>query len=111
MRSQQWERVQSKKKQGLVSGEIIALAGAGADDLWARDAGWPQPYPGRQGDNADRLRRLPDDNIRSLLEAHDGSLWIGTTHGLAHLKMTAGQDAITAANIHTFTTADGLAVM
>ena len=28
---------------------------------------------------------LPDDFIRSLYSDRDGSLWIGTRHGLAHL--------------------------
>jgi ligand-binding sensor domain-containing protein/signal transduction histidine kinase len=80
---------------GLSSNVILSLASGTSSDLWI---GTPDglnllhPGPaGRNGREAIRVERftsadgLPDDFIRSLYTDRDGSLWIGTRHGLSHL--------------------------
>jgi signal transduction histidine kinase len=43
---------------------------------------------------------LPNSNVRSLTEASDGTLWIGTDNGLSHLEGNS---------LHNFTVGNGLA--
>jgi ligand-binding sensor domain-containing protein/signal transduction histidine kinase len=100
---------------GLSSNVILSLAGGAGGDLWIgtpnglnllhRQTAGPSTAL-RAGPTASRGRRddkfvskkepvrierftsadgLPDDFIRSLYSDRDGSLWIGTRHGLAHL--------------------------
>ncbi len=79
---------------GLSSNVILSLAGGANGDLWI---GTPDglnllhPGPGkREGAAKGKVERfttadgLPDDFVRSLYADPDGSLWIGTRHGLAH---------------------------
>ncbi len=81
--------------EGLSSNVILSLAGGPGDDLWI---GTPnglnllhQSRANQGRANQGRVQKftsaegLPDDFIRSLYTDHDGSLWIGTGHGLAHL--------------------------
>jgi ligand-binding sensor domain-containing protein/signal transduction histidine kinase len=94
---------------GLSSNVILSLASANGSDLWI---GTPDglnllhPEPAdRNGRPTVRVQRftsadgLPDDFIRSLYTDFDGSLWIGTRHGLAHLA---------AGKFTSFSSLDGL---
>jgi ligand-binding sensor domain-containing protein/signal transduction histidine kinase len=81
--------------EGLSSNVILSLADGADGDLWiGTPDGLNLLHPDRARNHrrpADRVERftsadgLPDDFIRSLYTDHDGSLWIGTRHGLAHL--------------------------
>ncbi len=79
---------------GLSSNVILALASGAGRDLWVGTPdGLNLLHP--TGTAADNWRKvqvtrftaadgLPDDFIRSLYTDRDGSLWIGTRHGLGH---------------------------
>jgi ligand-binding sensor domain-containing protein/signal transduction histidine kinase len=81
---------------GLTSNVILSLADGANGDLWV---GTPDGLnllhsDGVQGNGQPRIRvqrftaaeGLPDEFIRSLYTDRDGSLWIGTRHGLSHLS-------------------------
>jgi ligand-binding sensor domain-containing protein/two-component sensor histidine kinase len=94
---------------GLSSNVILALADGPGGDLWI---GTPdglnllhnEPMP-PHGQARVRIQRftaangLPDEFIRSLYTDRDGSLWIGTRHGLSHL---------TGGKFTSFSSMDGL---
>ncbi len=91
---------------GLSSNVILSLAGGPNGDLWIGTPDGlnllhPGPHPGPdpgphlgphlgQSPTKGKVEKfttadgLPDDFIRSLYSDPDGSLWIGTRHGLAH---------------------------
>jgi ligand-binding sensor domain-containing protein/signal transduction histidine kinase len=84
---------------GLSSNVILSLAGGAGGDLWVGTPdglnllhpGVGQKSSGGPKGSGQKIERftsadgLPDDFIRSLYSDRDGSLWIGTRHGLAHL--------------------------
>ena len=84
---------------GLSSNVILSLAGGAGGDLWIgtpnglnllhrRTAVEGSAVPTNKQVRIERFTSadgLPDDFIRSLYSDRDGSLWIGTRHGLAHL--------------------------
>jgi ligand-binding sensor domain-containing protein/signal transduction histidine kinase len=80
---------------GLASNVILSLAGGAGGDVWV---GTPDGLNLLHSDTTHsgsgsnvRVKRftltdgLPDDFIRSLFTDRDGSLWVGTRHGLSHL--------------------------
>jgi ligand-binding sensor domain-containing protein/signal transduction histidine kinase len=86
---------------GIPTSALVAAAEAPDGELWmagerSRLGVWNgaafRAYP---------LKSLPEfGSVRALLTSEDGTVWIGTTHGLIRLK--AGQE-------HLFTVKDGLA--
>jgi ligand-binding sensor domain-containing protein/signal transduction histidine kinase len=82
-------------EDGLSSNVILSLASGTGRDLWiGTPDGLNRLHPGpadRNGREKVRVQRftsadgLADDFIRSLYTDRDGSLWIGTRHGLSHL--------------------------
>jgi ligand-binding sensor domain-containing protein/signal transduction histidine kinase len=73
----------------LSSNVVLSLADAPAGDVWV---GTPNGLNRLRPEGAQRgsvktftsADGLPDDFIRSLYTDQDGSLWVGTRHGLAH---------------------------
>ncbi|WP_058186718.1 sensor histidine kinase [Terracidiphilus gabretensis] len=94
----------------LLSKVILSLAPArGPDDIPALWVGTPDGLNRVRGSAVDSFTSadgLPDDFIRSLLVDRDGSLWVGTRHGLAHWNFSP--DGRTVVRRKTFTHADGL---
>ena len=88
---------------GLSSNVILSLADGARRRPVDRHAQRTQPAPPRtRARVAERFTSadgLPDDFIRSLYTDRDGSLWIGTRHGLAHLA---------AGKFTSFSSMDGL---
>jgi ligand-binding sensor domain-containing protein/two-component sensor histidine kinase len=92
--------------QGLASNEILALAPAlKSDSLWVGTPDGLSYFDHNRAVTLTASEGLPDDNIRSLLLAHDQTLWIGTSHGLASLPHA---DPGQAKSMRVWTKADGL---
>ena len=82
-------------EDGLSSNVILSLASGTGEDLWIGTPdglnllhSGPVDRNGREKVKVQRFTSadgLPDDFIRSLYTDRDGSLWIGTRHGLSHL--------------------------
>jgi signal transduction histidine kinase/ligand-binding sensor domain-containing protein len=91
-------------KNGLASDVILSLAAANGD-VWV---GTPDGLSRIRGGSIVTFTSadgLPDDFIRSLLEDADGSLWIGTRHGLTHWSKPGDT---TPGTMRTYTQDDGL---
>ncbi len=94
---------------GLSSNVILSLAGGANGDLWiGTPDGLNLLHPVQSAGKATAKGKiekftsadgLPDDFIRSLYSDPDGSLWIGTRHGLAHRE---------AGKFTTYSSLDGL---
>ena len=88
--------------RSLTSPVILCLQPAqdGSNDLWVGTPdGLNRVSPGKAVQKITSFNGLPDDYIRSLAAAFDGSIWVGTRHGLDHIQGSK----------HTvFTTMDGL---
>lgn len=87
------------EKNGLLNTCILALAEDLNRDLWIGTRGGGV-FRYRNGSFTHYTKdQVPDDRIRSIVAARDGSVWFGTGAGLTRLKNE---------QFRTFTTADGL---
>ena len=85
--------------------QIRALAFDANGDLWIgmRDRGVVRLHAGERTDALTTRDGLPSDDIRSFLQARDGTLWIGTFKGLVQWKagrIVRGPDALDGASIN-----------
>jgi signal transduction histidine kinase/ligand-binding sensor domain-containing protein len=94
----------------LLSKVILSLAPVkspdGVPELWVGTPDGLNRVRGSAVDSFTSADGLPDDFVRSLLVDRDGSLWIGTRHGLAHWWFSP--DGRTVVRRKTLTHADGL---
>jgi signal transduction histidine kinase/ligand-binding sensor domain-containing protein len=73
----------------LTSSVILCLQPAldGSGGLWVGTPdGLNLVVPGKAVQKITSLNGLPDEYIRSLAAASDGSIWVGTRHGLDHIE-------------------------
>src|SRR6185369_8061301 len=89
------------EKDGLINTCIFALAEDLNGDLWIATRGGDGVFRYHNGSFTQYKKNqgLPDDRVRTIIVARDGSVWFGTGSGLARLKNE---------KFRTFTTADGL---
>ncbi len=88
--------------------QIRALAFDGSDDLWVgtRDRGVVRLHAGVLTAALTTHDGLPSDDIRTLYLTRDGSMWIGTFHGLVHWKegeLVRGPAALDGTAIYSIT--------
>jgi ligand-binding sensor domain-containing protein len=72
---------------GLARASILSLAKA-REGFWAGTytEGAMRIQQDRVVERLNRESGLPSNEVRALLESADGSLWVGTTHGLVHRR-------------------------
>lgn len=89
------------EKDGLVNTCIFALAEDLNHDIWIATRGGDGVFRYHNGSftQITKSQGLPDERVRSILSARDGSVWFGTGGGLARLKNE---------QFRTYTTGDGL---
>ncbi len=79
--------VYDREDHPALSHDVYDFAEAPDQSLWiATDGGGLARLRGGQWSALTRKDGLPDDRIRALCQASDGSLWIGTVGGLARLR-------------------------
>jgi ligand-binding sensor domain-containing protein len=86
--------------------QIHALAFDGAGDLWigTRDRGVVRLHAGVLAAALTTQDGLPSDDIRTLYRARDGTMWIGTFHGLVQWKadrLVRGPAALHGTAVHS----------
>ncbi|MFP5236078.1 MAG: two-component regulator propeller domain-containing protein [Acidobacteriota bacterium] len=91
-------------KNGLASDVILSLAPDNGD-VWVGTPDGLSRIRGGRIVTFTSADGLPDDFIRSLLADTDGSLWIGTRHGLTHWNKPGDT---TPGSMRTYTKDDGL---
>lgn len=100
-----WEQPAKELTSLVVLSMVPAEGAVAAGGVWV---GTPDGLNLVQSDG--RVQRitsadgLPDETIRSLATAPDGSVWAGTRRGLVHLRL----DAAGKVSVKTLTSADGL---
>jgi diguanylate cyclase (GGDEF)-like protein len=73
---------------GLNQLSVLSMTPAARGGVWigTYTAGVLRVEEGRVVERIDVAQGLPSNEVRALLEDRDGSLWMGTTQGLAHLQ-------------------------
>jgi diguanylate cyclase (GGDEF)-like protein len=73
---------------GKSTDQVLSLAADKSGDLWAGmySTGLVRWHDGQPQETINHAQGLPGNQVRALVAARDGSLWIGTSRGLAQRK-------------------------
>src|SRR5262249_25231113 len=84
----QYAHTSWRNQEGLVKGDILDIAQTPDGYLWLATGFGLQRFDGVRAVpwQSPHGQSLPSNNVRKLFAASDGTLWIGTTNGLASWK-------------------------